>query len=95
MIYDQRYNTSRRLRPFSEIPGAIVACYKRFGNRLPLSKQIVINPEGYLPPGTVIMLGTGLIVRHKYFCEPDDRLTIYCSNIGELTNRVVAITSHQ
>jgi fumarylacetoacetate (FAA) hydrolase family protein len=87
-IYDQRYSTSRCLRPFSAIPDEIVACYKQFNNHLPLSKQIMIDEEGFLPSGTVIMLGTGLIVQRKYFCEPGDRLIVYCSCIGELVNSV-------
>jgi fumarylacetoacetate (FAA) hydrolase family protein len=89
-IYDQNYSTSRRLRPFEEIPKAIVAYHNQFGSALPPSKRIVVGPEGFLPSGTVIMLGTGLIVNRNYLCEPGDRLSIYCSSIGTLNNTVVA-----
>jgi 2-dehydro-3-deoxy-D-arabinonate dehydratase len=85
-IYNGKYCTSRRLRSFNEIPDMVVACYKQFKNTLPPSKRIIIGKEDFLPAGTVIMLGTGLIVQKQYFCEPGDRLTVYCSNIGELTN---------
>ena len=90
-IYDQRYSTSRSLRHFGEIPDAVVAYYKSFGGLLPPSKKIMIGADGFLPPGTVIMLGTGLIVQRRYFCEPNDSLTVYCPKIGELTNKVVGI----
>jgi len=89
-IYNKSYNTSRRLRPFTEIPNLIVAYYQQFGSSLPPSKRIVVNPEGFLPPGTAIMLGTGLIVNQNHFCEPGDILSVYCPNIGKLTNTVVA-----
>src|SRR5205085_11523717 len=91
IIYNQKYSTSRRLRPFSEIPDAVINYYKQFGGCLPPSKEIMVGPERYLPAGTVIMLGTGLIVQSKYFCEHGDCLTVYCPNIGELTNIVVAM----
>ncbi len=89
IIYNQQYNTSRCLRPFKEIPDAIVNYYKQFGNCLPPSKQIIVESEGSLPMGTVIMLGTGLIVPQNYFCEHGDQLSVYCPNIGELTNTAV------
>jgi 2-keto-4-pentenoate hydratase/2-oxohepta-3-ene-1,7-dioic acid hydratase in catechol pathway len=88
-VYQQNYSTSKRLRPFSEIPDAIVSYYTKLGSRLPPSKRIVVGTEGFLLPGTVIMLGTGLIVRQKYYCEDGDTITIYNSSIGELTNTVV------
>lgn len=89
-VYNQSYSTSRRLRPFDEIPKAIVAYHKQFGSSLPPSKRIVVGPDGFLPSGTVIMLGTGLIVNRNYLCEPGDSLSIYCTSIGELNNTVVA-----
>ena len=90
VIYDQCYNTSRRLRPFSDLPEAILAYHRRFGDYLPPSKRIVVGPDGFLPRGTVIMLGTGLIVNIKYYCKPGDSLNVYCPSIGQLTNTVVA-----
>lgn len=91
IIYDQRYEASRCIRPFSEIPDAVVAYSKKFGDSLPPSKKIMISPEGFLPQGTVVMLGTGLIMRRECFCEPEDSLTVYCSHIGELTNTIASI----
>jgi 2-keto-4-pentenoate hydratase/2-oxohepta-3-ene-1,7-dioic acid hydratase in catechol pathway len=87
-IYDQAYCTSRRLRSFREIPGAIVTLYKSFGDFPPPSKRIRLDYDGFLPPGTVIMLGTGLIVKEKHSCIPGDNVTVYCSAIGELTNEI-------
>lgn len=91
-IYEQSYSTSKRIRPFNEIPGAIVSYHDELGIHLPPSKRIAVSAEGFLPPGTVIMLGTGLIVQQRHLCEPGDIITVYNSNIGELTNAVVART---
>lgn len=88
-LYNEEYSTSRSLRPFIEIPDLIVDHYRRYGANLPPSKRIVVGPEGFLPVGTVIMLGSGLIVSQKYYCEAGDDLSVYCKSIGELTNRVV------
>jgi len=93
-IYNQQYSTARRRQPFSAIPTAILNYYRQFKGRLPPSKQICLNSSGRLPAGTVIMLGTGLIVRQEYYCQPGDLLTIYCPNIGELTNVVMPIAGN-
>ena len=88
IVYDQTYNTSRRLRAFDEIPDAIVSYRRDLGMNLPRSKQILVGSEGFLPRGTVIMLGTGIIVQERYFCEQGDVTTVYSPAIGELTNTV-------
>ena len=88
-IYNHKYSTAKRIRPFHEIPNAIVSYYRQFGSLLPPSKQIMVDPDGYLPAGTLIMLGTGLIIQKRYFCEPQDILTVYSPMIGELTNVVI------
>jgi 2-keto-4-pentenoate hydratase/2-oxohepta-3-ene-1,7-dioic acid hydratase in catechol pathway len=88
-IYDQQYSTSRRENVFTSIPTAIVDYYRQFTDRVPLSKQIRLSSSGHLPAGTVIMMGTGLIVRKEYYCQPGDILTVYCRDIGELTNAVI------
>lgn len=88
-IYNQQYSTARRSQPFTTIPDAVVSCYHQFKDGLPLSKRISLSPSGQLPAGTVIMLGTGLIVRPEYYCQPGDVLTVYCPDIGELTNTVM------
>ena len=87
-IFDQEYCTARRSLSFASIPSEILRRYREFDGRLPLSKRINVSASGELPAGTVIMLGTGLIVRSEYYCEPGDVLTVYCPEIGELTNRV-------
>jgi 2-keto-4-pentenoate hydratase/2-oxohepta-3-ene-1,7-dioic acid hydratase in catechol pathway len=88
-IYDRQYSTSRREKVFTSIPSAIVDYYRQFDDPVPLSKQICLCPSGRLPAGTVVMLGSGLIVRQEYYCQPGDILTVYCSEIGELTNAVI------
>lgn len=93
VLYNEEYSTSRRLRPFIEIPDLIVDHYRRYGDAIPSSKRIAVGPQGFLPAGTVIMLGSGLIVSQKYYCEAGDDLSVYCKNIGELTNRVVLSSS--
>lgn len=89
-IFDQQYCTARRSFSFNSIPSAIVFCYRQFQDHIPPSKQICLSPSGELPAGTVIMLGTGLIVRREYYCRPGDVLTVYSSDIGELRNTVTA-----
>lgn len=93
IIYDRSYKILRSLRSFSEIPDRIVERFRRFGTKPPPSKMIKLE-NGFLPEGTLIMLGTGLIVQQRYFCEPGDELTVFCPAIGELTNSVVAPTFH-
>jgi fumarylacetoacetate (FAA) hydrolase family protein len=85
-IYDQTYSTSRRLRTFEDIPEQVVRRHKSYSNTAPMSKRIATDAGGFLVPGTVIMLGTGLIVSERYSSQPGDRVTVYCSEIGELTN---------
>jgi 2-dehydro-3-deoxy-D-arabinonate dehydratase len=88
IIYDRTYSTSRQVRPFVEIPNAIVNAYRSFGDFTPPSKRIQLDDDYFLPQGTVIMLGSGIIVSEKYFCLPGDNLTVYCSAIGELENEI-------
>lgn len=88
VIYDQSYNMSRRVRSLDEIPDRIVELFGKFRHDLPLSKRITVE-NGYLPSGTLIMLGTGIVVRPQYYCLPGDEITVYCSPIGELVNTIL------
>jgi hypothetical protein len=85
-IYDQTYSTSRRLRSFEGIPDRIVDCRRTYGDATPPSKRIATDQNGFLVPGTVVMLGTGLIVSQRYSDQAGDLVTVYCCEIGELTN---------
>jgi 2-dehydro-3-deoxy-D-arabinonate dehydratase len=87
-IYDQTYHTSRRTRPFAELPELIVSTCLNYGSQPPPSKRLTIGADNFLPSGTVIMLGSGLIVRKECFCRPGDVLTVYCPAIGELENQI-------
>jgi 2-dehydro-3-deoxy-D-arabinonate dehydratase len=87
-VYDQTYSASRRIRPFAEIPDLVVTAYLSYGDSPPPSKRLIISQDNFLPPGTVIMLGSGIIVREEYFCRAGDTLTVYCSAIGELENQL-------
>lgn len=89
VIYNHAYNTDRRKRPFEEIPDLIVKYRREFGNDPPMSKQIDLDGN-FLPAGTIIMLGTGIVVPARCYCRPNDITTIHCSEIGALlTNQLV------
>lgn len=88
-VYDQTYSTGRSLRHFHDIPDEIVKCYRTYGDELPPSKRILLDQDGFLVAGTVIMLGTGLIVGERYTLQPGDEITVSCSSIGELHNVLV------
>lgn len=85
IIYENSYATSRRRREFHEIPELAVAYRRSFGDAPPPSKNIPLAGD-YLPAGTVLMLGTGIIVPRRAYSEPGDQVTIYCDAIGELSN---------
>ena len=92
VVYDRSYSMSRSLYPLAVILDMIVACRRGYGDNPPPSKRIAIDDEGFLRPGTVVMLGTGLITEGKYYCEPGDVLSVYSPRIGTLTNVVTAGT---
>jgi 2-dehydro-3-deoxy-D-arabinonate dehydratase len=87
-IYENAYSTNRRRREFHEIPELAVAYRRSFGEHPPPSKAIPLDGE-YLPAGTVLMLGTGIIVPKRAYSEPGDVVTIYCDAIGELVNAII------
>ena len=89
-IYDYAYSTSRRLRSFLSIPNEITRCYNSYNDTRPPSKQIAMDDKGFLMQGTVVMLGTGLIVSEQYYCQLGDSVTVYCPEIGELTNSIIS-----
>jgi 2-keto-4-pentenoate hydratase/2-oxohepta-3-ene-1,7-dioic acid hydratase in catechol pathway len=89
VLYNEAYSTSRRLRPFNEVSDLIVESYRHYDGNLPPSKRIAIDSSGFLAAGTVIMLGSGLIVRPELYCEAGDCLSVSCEPIGELSNSVV------
>ncbi|MDP3741646.1 MAG: fumarylacetoacetate hydrolase family protein [bacterium] len=91
LIYDHAYNTARRRYPFCDIPPMIVKYASEFAENPPPSKRVLLNNSGLLPSGTVILLGTGIIVKEQYYSQPGDELTIYSPKFGELTNKVVSL----
>lgn len=92
-IFNSQYSLALRNRNFACIPTAIIDKYNNYSTMVPKSKQIIIDKNGYLPEGTLIMLGTGLIVDSECYCAPGDIITIYCDSIGELTNTVLVAPS--
>lgn len=88
IIYNLTYNTSMRLREFSELPKMIVDYYRSFGVKLRSSKQILIDENGCLPAGTVILVGTGLITPKRCWAEAGDIVTVYSPVLGKLRNSV-------
>ena len=85
LIYQNSYSTERRRREFKDIPDLAVSYRKGFGDNAPPSKNIPLHGD-YLPRGTVLMLGTGLIVPKRAYSEVGDIVTVYCDAIGELQN---------
>jgi 2-keto-4-pentenoate hydratase/2-oxohepta-3-ene-1,7-dioic acid hydratase in catechol pathway len=87
-IYADTYRTSSRTREFSEVADLIVRRRKGFGETAPRSKRVRLDESGRLPAGTVILLGTGLIVPPEAYCRAGDRITVSCPGLGELSNVV-------
>jgi len=87
-IYAETYRTSSRRREFSEVADLIVRRRKRLGEAAPRSKRVHLDESGRLPAGTVILLGTGLIVPPEAYCRPGDRITVSCPGLGELSHFV-------
>jgi 2-keto-4-pentenoate hydratase/2-oxohepta-3-ene-1,7-dioic acid hydratase in catechol pathway len=85
-IYAGTYRTSSRRWEFSEVADLIVRRRKSFGGTPPRSKRVQLDEGGRLPPGTVILLGTGLIVPPEAYCRAGDRITISCPGLGELSH---------
>lgn len=88
-IYADTYRTSSRNREFSEVADLVVRRRERFGDAAPRSKRVRLDESGRLPAGTVILLGTGLIVPPEAYCRAGDRITISCPGLGELSNVVI------
>jgi fumarylacetoacetate (FAA) hydrolase family protein len=88
VIFHGSYSTSSRRLDFSEIPGLIAARRRRLGENPRRSKRVKLDATGCLPPGTVVLLGTGLIVPPVAYCRPGDRVTISCPGIGELSHEL-------
>ena len=88
-IYAETYRTSSRRWEFSEVADLIVRRRKGFGETAPRSKRLRLDESGRLPAGTVILLGTGLIVPPEAYCHAGDRITVSCPGLGELSHVVV------
>jgi fumarylacetoacetate (FAA) hydrolase family protein len=88
IVFDSIYSVSDRNREFSSIPNAIISKYHGYGGVLPLSKRVIFDDEGFLAAGTLIMLGTGLVVSGEYHCRVGDVITVYSDEFGELSNIV-------
>ena len=88
-IYQYVYSTSRRTRAFSTVPDLVVEHYGRYLSDPPPSKRVRMDPGGgRLRAGTAIMLGAGVIVPSRAYCQEGDVITVSCPQIGELTNTV-------
>jgi 2-keto-4-pentenoate hydratase/2-oxohepta-3-ene-1,7-dioic acid hydratase in catechol pathway len=87
-IYAETYRTSTRRFEFSKVADLIVRRRRHFGEEPPRSKRVHLDESGRLPAGTVILLGTGLIVPPEAYCRAGDRITISCPGLGELSHVV-------
>lgn len=82
------YSTKWRKRNFNELPLRIVQLYKDFGGNLPPSKRTKVEGD-YLPEGTVVLCGTGIVVSKQYYLKAGDIVTVYAEPFEELANPVV------
>lgn len=82
------YSTKWRKREFHELPLRIVQLYKDLGDNLPPSKRIMVEGD-YLPEGTVVLSGTGIVVSKQYYLQRGDIVTVYAEPFGELENPVL------
>jgi 2-dehydro-3-deoxy-D-arabinonate dehydratase len=89
-IYAQTYRTSSRRFELSEVADLVVRRRKGFGETPPRSKRVRLDETGRLPAGTVILLGTGLIVPPEAYCRAGDRITVSCPGLGELSHLVAS-----
>ena len=89
-IYVDTYRTSSRTREFSEVAELVVRKRERLGEAAPRSKRVHLDESGRLPEGTVLLLGTGLIVPPEAYCRAGDRVTISCPGLGELSHVVAS-----
>jgi 2-keto-4-pentenoate hydratase/2-oxohepta-3-ene-1,7-dioic acid hydratase in catechol pathway len=87
-IYAGTYRTSTRRFEFSEVADLIVRRRRQLGEEPPRSKRVHLDESGRLPAGTVILLGTGLIVPPEAYCRAGDRITVSCPGLGELSHLV-------
>jgi len=87
-VFDSVYSVSERNREIDAIPETIVEKYNSYGGDLPLAKRVIVDQNGFLAAGTLIMLGTGLDVSGEYHCRVGDVLTVYSEAVGELSNVV-------
>jgi len=90
IIYSHGYNTGSRTWPFALLPKMIVDHYFQLRDKIELrqSKQIMLD-GGFLPGGTIILTGTGLIVPRRCYAMEGDIVTVHSPAIGELVNAVV------
>jgi len=89
--YKQSYPISKCLFSLAEIPKKVVKLYlTEFRTSTLPSKKIDLDEKGNLPYGTVIMLGTGIIVPKKYYCQTGDEVVVSSSKIGKLVNYITA-----
>jgi 2-dehydro-3-deoxy-D-arabinonate dehydratase len=89
-IYDHSYSTDSALWSFADIPQMIIVRRAELmkAGELPASKQILLDENGMLPEGTVILTGTGLITPEKYYAIAGDVVTVSSQKLGELRNTV-------
>lgn len=90
VILDARYSTASRRHEFRDIPDLVVERRRGLGDAPPLSKRVGLGPDGYLLPGTVLLLGTGIIVPEAAYCRDGDRIAVSCAELGRLSNVVTA-----
>lgn len=87
IICDRSYTTEKYKFRIEEIPSKVIDLYRTY-EKVPLSKKIQVDSSGFLPAGTLIMLGTGIIVKKEQFCKTGDVLTISCEGLPTLINTI-------
>lgn len=88
------YSTSRRLREFHELPGMILEYRLKVLERcgiqgvpLPRSKDVLLDGNGNLPEGTVILTGTGMILPRDQYAISGDTAVIRAEGLPDLFNK--------
>jgi 2-keto-4-pentenoate hydratase/2-oxohepta-3-ene-1,7-dioic acid hydratase in catechol pathway len=87
--WERTYTTQQRKWPFEALAKKIVEYYEQLKQEgeLRQSKQIIVE-NGFLPAGTIILTGTGLITPSYWYAQRGDIVSVYCKEIGELRNKV-------
>lgn len=89
VIYDRSYNTNRVRNNWTpeQMVDMVAEYYQQFKSDCPPSKELQMN-GGFLEPGTVVLLGSGLTLKDRLYSQPGDIVTVYCGK-KEMKNKIL------